>query len=75
MCYLCIEDCYLNWEIIIIREMNKVDELNGNVMELLELFGSMLVDSINKIFQMLKINVFYVEEIFSSGGRENLQKK
>lgn len=50
MCYLCIEDCYLNWEIIIIREINKVDELNGNVMELLELFGSMLVDSINKIF-------------------------
>ena len=75
MCHPCTEDCYLNWEIIITRETNKVDELNGNVTELLESFGSMSVDSINQTLQMLKTNVSYAEEIFSSGGRENLQKK
>lgn len=75
MCHPCTEDCYLNWEIIITRETSKVDELNGNVTELLESFGSMSVDSINKTLQMLKTNVSYAEEIFSSGGRENLQKK
>lgn len=75
MCHPCTEDCYLNWEIIISRETNKVDELNENVTELLESFGSMSVDSINKTLQMLKTNVSYAEEIFSSGGRENLQKK
>lgn len=75
MCHPCTEDCYLNWEITITRETNKVDELNGNVTELLESFGSMSVDSINKTLQMLKTNVSYAEEIFSSGGRENLQKK
>lgn len=75
MCHPCTEDCYLNWEILITRETNKVDELNENVTELLQSFGSMSVDSINKTLQMLKTNVSYAEEIFSSGGRENLQKK
>lgn len=75
MCHPCTEDCYLNWEIIITRETNKVNELNGNVTELLESFGSMSVDNINSTLQMLKTNVSYAEEIFSSGGRENLQKK
>ena len=75
MCHPCTEDCFLNWDIIITRETEKVNELNGNVTELLESFGSMSVDSINSTLQMLKTNVSYAEEIFSSGGRENLQKK
>ena len=75
MCHPCTEDCYSNWETTITRETNKVEELSGNVTELLESFGSMSVDSINKTLQTLKTNVSYAEEIFSSGGRENLQKK
>lgn len=75
MCHPCTEDCFLNWDIIITREADKVNQLNGNVTELLESFGSMSVDSINSTLQMLKKNVSYAEEIFSSGGRENLQKK
>lgn len=75
VCHPCTEDCFLNWDIIITRETEKVNELNGNVTELLESFGSMSVDSINSTLQTLKANVSYAEEIFSSGGRENLQKK
>lgn len=75
LCHPCTEDCYLNWEIIITRETDKINELNGNVTELLESFGSMSVDGINSTLQMLKKNVSYAEEIFSSGGRENLQMK
>jgi len=75
MCHPCTEDCYLNWEISITRETNKVDELYSNVTELLESFGSMSVESINETLQMLKTNVSYAEEIFSSGGRDDLQKR
>jgi len=75
MCHPCTEDCYLNWEITITRETNKVDELYSNVTELLESFGSMSVESINETLQMLKTNVSYAEEIFSSGGRDDLQKR
>lgn len=74
-CHPCTEDCYLNWENSISRETHRVNELYGNVTELLESFGSMSVDSINSTLQKLKENVTYAEEIFSSGGKEDLQKK
>ena len=65
----------MNWENSISRETVRVKELYGNVTELLESFGSMSVDSINSTLQKLKENVTYAEEIFSSGGKEDLQKK
>ncbi|PFX13764.1 Laminin subunit gamma-1 [Stylophora pistillata] len=74
-CHPCTEDCYLNWENSISRETVRVKELYGNVTELLKSFGSMSVDSINSTLQKLKENVTYAEEIFSSGGKEDLQKK
>ena len=65
----------MNWENTISRETDRVNELYSNVTELLEWFGSMSVDSINSTLQKLKKNVTYAEEIFSSGGKEDLQKK
>ena len=52
-----------------------MNELKGNVTELLESFGSMSVDGINSTLQMLKANVTYANGIFSSGGRSDLVKK
>ena len=52
-----------------------MNELKGNVTELLESFGSMSVDGINSTLQMLKANVTYANGIFSSGGRADLVKK
>ena len=52
-----------------------MNELKGNVTELLESFGSMSVDGINSTLQMLKANVTYASGIFSSGGRADLVKK
>ena len=65
----------MNWEAIISKEKEKVNQLNGNVTELLQSFGSMSVDGINSTLQMLKRNVTYADGIFSSGGRADLVKK
>jgi len=65
----------MNWEVLISKEREKVNQLSGNVTELLESFGSMSVDGINNTLQMLKRNVTYADEILSSGGRADLVKK
>lgn len=50
-------------------------QLSGNVTQLLESFGKMSVDGINSTLQMLRANVTYANQIFSSGGRADLVKK
>lgn len=65
----------MNWEILIRNEKEKVDQLSGNVTQLLESFGKMSVDGINSTLQMLRANVTYANQIFSSGGRADLVKK
>ena len=52
-----------------------MNELKGNVTELLESFGSMSVDGINSTLRMLTANVTYANGIFSSGGRADLLEK
>ena len=52
-----------------------MDQLSGNVTQLLESFGSMSVDGINSTLQMLKANVTYANQIFSSGGASRFGKE
>ena len=52
-----------------------MNELKGNVTELLQSFGSMSVEGINSTLQMLKANATYANGIFSSGGRADLLEK
>ena len=65
----------MNWEALISKETEKVNQLRGNVTELLDSFGSMSVAGINSTLQMLKTNVTYANQMFSSGGRADLVKK
>ena len=65
----------MNWEVLISNEKEKVNQLYGNVTELLQSFGSMSVDGINNTLQMAKRNATYADSIFSSGGRADLVKK
>ena len=74
-CHPCTEACYMNWETLISKETEKVNQLRGNVTELLDSFGSMSVAGINGTLQMLKTNVTYANQVFSSGGRADLVKK
>ena len=74
-CHPCTEACYMNWELLISKETEKVNQLSGIVTELLNSFGSMSVDGINNTLQMLKTNVTYANQIFSSGGRADLVEK
>lgn len=75
-CYACTEPCYRNWEGFIAIETEKVNQLSGNVTELLESFSSgMSVDGINRTLQRLNTNLTYVNQIFNSGGRADLKQK
>lgn len=65
----------MNWEALISKETEKVNQLRGNVTELLDSFGSVSVAGINGTLQMLKTNVTYANQVFSSGGRADLVKK